>query len=153
MGPLYLKNRIPWTCSPMLVFRFFAAQRMYIDATEEHDYRYTSPINMAIAKSRPIWICKIRDTEILIPKIKSFKIICLQNPRLALATILCGKPGNFLVVIGLVCSSFVAISSGTHRRAPWDPLGQTHIPMVKMGNELAARKLNCDYWHTWVLFF
>lgn len=68
--------------------------------------------------------------------------------RLALATVLNAKAGNFLTVIGLVCSSFVSISAGTHRRAPWDPYGQTHIPMVQMGNELAARKLVSTSW-TW----
>lgn len=68
--------------------------------------------------------------------------------RLALATVLNAKQGHFLALIGLVCSSFVSISAGTHRRAPWDPYGQTHIPMVQMGNELAARKLVSTSW-TW----
>ena len=58
-----------------------------------------------------------------------------------MATILSAKEDNFLAVIGLVCSSFVSISSGTHRRAPWDPLGQQHIGMVALGNLLASRML------------
>lgn len=61
--------------------------------------------------------------------------------RLALSTILNCKMGSFLAVIALVCSSFVSVSAGTHRRAPWDPYGQFHIPMVEMGNRLAGRNL------------
>ena len=48
--------------------------------------------------------------------------------RLALSTILNCKMGSFLAVIALVCSSFVSISAGTHRRAPWDPYGQSQNP-------------------------
>ena len=43
--------------------------------------------------------------------------------------------------MGLMCSSFVSISSGTHRRAPFDPLGRSEIPMVALGNGLASRSL------------
>ena len=61
--------------------------------------------------------------------------------RLALVTILNGKMGAFLCLMGLMCSSFVSISSGTHRRAPFDPLGRSEIPMVALGNGLASRSL------------
>lgn len=61
--------------------------------------------------------------------------------RLALLTVLNLKMGCGLCVIGMVCSSFVSISIGTHYRAPWDPLGRSHIPMVATGNQLASRCL------------
>ena len=61
--------------------------------------------------------------------------------RLALLTILNGKMGAFLCVIGLLCSSFVSIAAGTHCRTPTDPLGRVDIPSVAMGNQLASRCL------------
>lgn len=69
----------------------------------------------------------------------------INELRLALSTVLNGKMGSFVCVIGLICSSFVAISSGTHRRAPWDPFGQTQFSMVQIGNCLAARNLCCIF--------
>lgn len=48
---------------------------------------------------------------------------------------------DFMCLIGLVCSSYVAVSSGTHYRAPWSPLGRTHIPFVQMGNQMTSRSL------------
>lgn len=62
-----------------------------------------------------------------------------MQPRLVLLTILNAKFDNFLAVVGLVCSSFVTISSGTHCRAPWNPLGNLSIPFVAAGNELTPR--------------
>ena len=43
-----------------------------------------------------------------------------------------------MAVFGLVCSSFVTISAGTHKRTPWNPLGDTSVEMVAKGNKLAS---------------
>ncbi|CAK8995911.1 Uncharacterized protein SCF082_LOCUS4565 [Durusdinium trenchii] len=59
--------------------------------------------------------------------------------ELALLTVLNAKMGSFLAVIGLVCRSFVTISSGTHKRTPWRPLGDERVAMVQEGNGLLSR--------------
>lgn len=61
--------------------------------------------------------------------------------RLALVTILNGKMDGFLCLIGLLCSSFVAINRATNRRFPFQPLGNESIPSVRQGNELTSRSL------------
>ncbi|CAL1159177.1 unnamed protein product [Cladocopium goreaui] len=58
---------------------------------------------------------------------------------LALLTVLNCRMDSFLVVIGLICSSFVTISQGTHCRAPFFPLGREGVKMVFEGNQLASR--------------
>ena len=66
--------------------------------------------------------------------------------RLILLAILNGKFENFLCIFGLVCSSWVTISQGTHNRSPWFPLGLEHIPFVAQGNELTSRTfLGADF--------
>ena len=64
--------------------------------------------------------------------------------RLALLSILNCKWNNFLVLIGLVCSSFVTVSAGTHQRAPWNPNGNTAVQFVQSGNLLASRQLSLN---------
>ena len=65
----------------------------------------------------------------------------IEKPaRLALATILNGKQNKFLVVAAPVCSSFVPINSGTHRRSLIDPLGRRDLPSVVAGNLLTSRR-------------
>ena len=63
------------------------------------------------------------------------------RPRLALSAVLGAVEDRCLVVIGIVCSSFVVVSSGTHGRTPFWPLGRTEYPSVRNGNTLAARTL------------
>lgn len=46
------------------------------------------------------------------------------------------------MVIGLVCSSFVTVSAGTHRRCPSSPYGQSDVRFVRVGNLLASRFLS-----------
>ncbi|CAL1165907.1 unnamed protein product [Cladocopium goreaui] len=58
---------------------------------------------------------------------------------LALLTILNCRWDHFLVVVGLVCSSFVTVSAGTHQRAPWSPFGNLNALFVETGNLLASR--------------
>ncbi len=66
----------------------------------------------------------------------------LSWPRLILASILNGRFDNFFTVIGLVCSSWVTVSQGTHCRAPWFPLGMEKFEFVRIGNALTARILD-----------
>ena len=65
--------------------------------------------------------------------------------RLALATLLNARFGNFVVLIGLLCSSFVSINSGSHRRAPFDPLGDLERHHVVTGNQLCSRTLRFSF--------
>jgi len=63
-------------------------------------------------------------------------------PRLALVSLLHAKMGEFEALFGLVCSSYVTVSAGTHKRTPWNPLGDVNIDMVWCGNKLAAVNLH-----------
>ena len=63
------------------------------------------------------------------------------RPRLALSAVLGAVEDKCLVIIGIVCSSFVLVSSGTHGRTPFDPLGKTQFASVRDGNVLASRTL------------
>ena len=59
--------------------------------------------------------------------------------RLALTTMLNLVPLASVVMCGIVCKSFVCISSGTHQRAPWCPLGKPGVKMVEEGNLFMSR--------------
>lgn len=61
--------------------------------------------------------------------------------RLALLILLNTRVAGSLVLIGLVCSSYVTINIGTRRRYPHTPLGDQDCPSVAMGNLLASRIL------------
>ena len=63
----------------------------------------------------------------------------MVDVRLALLTILNCRFENFLVLIGLVCSSYVTVSAGTHQRAPFNPLGKMGVEFVDIGNLLTIR--------------
>ena len=54
-------------------------------------------------------------------------------------SILNAKMGNFMAIFALVCSSYVTISAGTHKRTPWMALGDQGVPMVATGNGLCSR--------------
>ena len=58
--------------------------------------------------------------------------------RLALVSLLNARMDNFLALFGLVCSSYVAVSSGTHKRTPWNALGDQTVDFVFRGNTLAS---------------
>lgn len=62
--------------------------------------------------------------------------------RLALLTILNCQMDNCLVLVGLLCSSFVSINRGTNRRFPFAPLGNEQAPSVRTGNMLTSRQLD-----------
>ena len=70
--------------------------------------------------------------------------------RLALVTILNIRMDNCLVLIGLLCSSFVAINRGTNRRFPFDPLGDQRFEGVRTGNLLTTRTLGFWRFREWI---
>ena len=74
------------------------------------------------------------------------QVVCVQfllcyYPRLILLSILNAKFDDFMILFGLVCSSFVTISKGTHRRCPTCPLGLEFVEFVKRGNEFTSKTL------------
>ena len=71
-----------------------------------------------------------------------FQIVHLS---LALTAILNMKFDNSFCVIGLLCSSFVAINAGTHLRSLINPLGDESRSHVRLGNCLASRTLAWRY--------
>lgn len=72
---------------------------------------------------------------------RHWPVIVLAHLRLILLAILNARFDDFFCVLGLVCSSWVTISQGTHYRAPWAPLGRDHIPFVDQGNRMTSRNL------------
>ena len=76
------------------------------------------------------------------------------GPRLAMSAILGAVEDKCLVMMGIVCSSFVVISSGTHGRTPFMPLGNTQYESVRNGNTLASRTLGCSsYLSCFIVWF
>lgn len=72
-----------------------------------------------------------------------------QVLRLALVSLLNCKMDNFVCLIGLLCSSFVAINRATNRRFPFCALGDVRQPSVQVGNALTSRFLGFkgfDHW-------
>ena len=61
------------------------------------------------------------------------------NLRLALATILNCKHGQFTCLCAIVCSSFTTINMATSGRTTCTPLGREDLPYVQMANRMAAR--------------
>ena len=61
--------------------------------------------------------------------------------RLILLAILNARFDDFFFLAGLVCSSYVTVSMGTHYRAPWFPLGREDIPFVDEGNRMTCRSV------------
>ena len=58
----------------------------------------------------------------------------------AVLAVLACDPASHIVVLAVVCSSWVSISRGTTKRAFLDPLGDPSVASVKMGNLLASRQ-------------
>lgn len=65
----------------------------------------------------------------------------LLLPRLAIATILNCKPGSFVVLLGVVCSSWTAVNRGTSRRHVTHPLGTQEYTYVSQANVMVSRFL------------
>lgn len=70
--------------------------------------------------------------------------------RLALVTILNIRMDDCLVLIGLLCSSFVAINRATNKRFPFNPLGDERFEGVKTGNLLVTRTLGFWRFREWI---
>lgn len=66
-------------------------------------------------------------------------IVMQPRVRLALVTFMNMRPYRCLVMVGIVCSSFVGIAAGTHRRCPTGPLGDTSVKGVAAGNLFMSR--------------
>ena len=58
--------------------------------------------------------------------------------RLALVSILNARMDNFMALFAVVCSSYVTVSAGTHKRTPWNALGDESVDFVMCGNKLAS---------------
>lgn len=71
------------------------------------------------------------------------------DQRLALLTVLNCRMDQFMAVFGLVCSSFVTISQGTHWRSPFYPCGREEVKMVADGNQLASRTFSLSIVNCW----
>ena len=59
-------------------------------------------------------------------------------PRTLIQTVLRSKP-NAIFHIGLVCSSWVAISRASTGRSFLNPLGHVHLPLVHSSNVMVSR--------------
>lgn len=68
-----------------------------------------------------------------------FDLLTDAGFALALVTILNCRMDGALVLIGLLCSSFVAINRATNRRFPFSPLGDVQVRSVREGNSLTSR--------------
>ena len=80
-----------------------------------------------------------RIENIIAQKIPEFITPC--DMRLVLVSILNAKFDSFMELFGLVCSSYVTISKGSHYRCPSSPLGLESMDFVKHGNEFTAKTL------------
>ena len=49
------------------------------------------------------------------------------------------QPGNFTLLVGTLCSSFVSINAGTHGRSFNVPMGNTAAPSVVYGHRMVSR--------------
>ena len=63
----------------------------------------------------------------------------LLHSRLAVGTILNGKWGDLLCVLGVVCSTWVAVNKGTSRRSEVLPMGDPSRPSVRESNLMVSR--------------
>lgn len=66
-------------------------------------------------------------------------ILTASGMALALATILNCKPGAFVTLLGVVCSSWTAVNQGTSRRHITHPLGSQNYDYVHAANVMVSR--------------
>ena len=62
-----------------------------------------------------------------------------EHPRLAIRMILSGSTESALAMLGLECSTFVAINKGTHKRDELMPWGDESMPSVLDANRGTSR--------------
>ena len=68
---------------------------------------------------------------------------CWPRLRLALCTVLNCTPGAFVVLLGVVCSSWTVVNAGTSKRAICHPLGSQDRDYVKAANVMISRFFCC----------
>lgn len=61
--------------------------------------------------------------------------------RLCIMTILKGKYQDLICILGILCSTWTVVNSGTSQRDFLTPLGQTAYPSVVTGNIMVSRRL------------
>ena len=66
------------------------------------------------------------------------------QPRLACMLCLQAEYGKALLVLGTVCSTWVAVNSGTSGRTAATPDGCLEVPSVVAANQMVARTLHCN---------
>ena len=108
---------------------------------------------------RPTYVLKSQINSVgiyrCLPQIKGYHTWYLGalrvELRLALVAILNLRMDGAMVLIGLLCSSFVSINRATNRRFPFDPLGNLLVEGVRVGNLLTTRWLGNDW--KWKVMF
>lgn len=65
-----------------------------------------------------------------------------NNPRLAVATILNCKHGQFTCLMAIVCSSWTVVNMGTSLRHVTHPLGREDLDYIAGANKMASRSLD-----------
>lgn len=74
--------------------------------------------------------------------------------RLALATILNAKHGQFTLLAGIVCSSWTTINMATSGRTTCTPLGrEDDLEYVALANRMAARSFGHTFKEAFQLLF
>ena len=129
------ENKMQWTSWVMQDFRF-------LSALIQSRLRYGKVVPLMMVNIKNMQNQQYHFHLYLPPK-------SLDQLRLVLLAIMNAKFDSFLCLIGLVCSSWVTISKGTHYRAPWFPLGREHIQFVFDGNRMTSRTLGmmtCLLW-------
>ena len=64
---------------------------------------------------------------------------CHSCARLILYSILHCRWGDLLALVGLLCSTWVAVNSGTSQRDVLTPMGHPEFPSVQCGNQMVSR--------------
>lgn len=68
-----------------------------------------------------------------------FRPIDAPEPRLILHSILNCRFGNLLALVGVLCSTWVAVNAGTSQRDVLTPMGHPEYPSVQSGNIMVSR--------------
>jgi hypothetical protein len=69
-----------------------------------------------------------------------------------MAAILNATPGDFCVLIALVCSSWTAVNAGTSKRSVTNARGDESVQSVRRGNCMLARTL-CWFSYDWLCIY
>ena len=65
-----------------------------------------------------------------------------HQPRMAIYLLTQCRPGNFFVLLGMVCSSWVHINVGTSRRSILLPEGREDLIYIQWANSMASRTVS-----------